>query len=96
MAKNTAVFSAEHVVHQALQIFGGMGYPRESEVERHYRDARLLGIGGGATEVMNEPIAKNLPLDWPTGGVDAVERGRQPEPEHHGCGRTAHGEHPDK
>ncbi|WP_370937361.1 acyl-CoA dehydrogenase family protein [Amycolatopsis sp. cg13] len=63
MAKNTAVFAAEHVVHEALQIFGGMGYMRESEVERHYRDARLLGIGGGATEVMNELIAKSLPLD---------------------------------
>jgi acyl-CoA dehydrogenase len=33
---------------------------RGSEVERHYRDARILGIGGGATEVMNDLIAKAL------------------------------------
>ncbi|MEU8413485.1 acyl-CoA dehydrogenase family protein [Amycolatopsis japonica] len=63
MAKNTAVYACDHVVNEALQIFGGMGYMRESEVERHYRDARLLGIGGGANEVMNEIIAKNLNLD---------------------------------
>lgn len=63
MAKNTAVLAAEHVVHEAVQIFGGLGYMRESEVERHYRDARLLGIGGGASEVMNELIAKSLNLD---------------------------------
>jgi acyl-CoA dehydrogenase len=31
---------------------------RESEVERHYRDARILGIGGGATEVMTDLAAK--------------------------------------
>lgn len=62
MAKNTAVFAANHVVNEALQIFGGMGYMRESEVEMHYRDARLLGIGGGANEVMNEVISKSLAL----------------------------------
>jgi acyl-CoA dehydrogenase len=62
MAKNTAVFAADHVVNEALQIFGGMGYMRESEVEMHYRDARLLGIGGGANEVMNEGIAKGMAL----------------------------------
>jgi acyl-CoA dehydrogenase len=62
MAKNTAAFAANHVVNEALQIFGGMGYMRESEVEMHFRDARLLGIGGGANEVMNELIAKGLGL----------------------------------
>lgn len=63
MAKNTAVFACDYVVNEAVQIFGGMGYMRESEVERHYRDARLLGIGGGANEVMNEIISKSLGLD---------------------------------
>ena len=58
MAKNTAVFACDHVVDQAVQIHGGMGYMRESEVERHYRDARILGIGGGTNEMMNEIIAK--------------------------------------
>jgi len=31
-------------------------------VERHYRDARILGIGGGATEIMNEIIVKGIGL----------------------------------
>lgn len=44
-------------------MFGGMGYMRESEVEMHFRDGRLLGIGGGATEVMNEVISRSLGLD---------------------------------
>jgi acyl-CoA dehydrogenase len=62
MAKNTAVEACEYVVHQAVQIHGGYGYMRESEVERHYRDARILGIGGGTTEIMNEIIASRLGL----------------------------------
>ncbi|MEU1208724.1 acyl-CoA dehydrogenase family protein [Nocardia sp. NPDC005825] len=62
MAKNTAAMACEHVIHEAVQIFGGMGYIRENEVERLYRDGRLLSIGGGATEIMNEIIAKSLPL----------------------------------
>ena len=45
-----------------MQLHGGFGYMREAEVERHYRDARILGIGGGATEIMNEIIAKGIGL----------------------------------
>lgn len=60
IAKNQAVATAEFVVNEAVQLHGGTGYMRGSEVERHYRDARILGIGGGATEVMNDLIAKAL------------------------------------
>ncbi len=60
LAKNTAVAAAEHVAYQAVQIFGGMGYMRSSEVERHYRDVRVLAIGGGATDVMTEFAARRL------------------------------------
>ncbi|WP_182525279.1 acyl-CoA dehydrogenase family protein [Nocardioides dongkuii] len=60
MAKSTAVEAVEWVVSEAVQIHGGMGYMRESEIDRHYRDARILGIGGGATEVLNDLSAKLL------------------------------------
>ncbi len=60
IAKNQAVEAVEWVVSEAVQIHGGMGYMRESEIDRHYRDARILGIGGGATEVLNDLAAKLL------------------------------------
>ena len=60
IAKNQAVAACEFVVNEAVQLHGGAGYMRETEVERHYRDARILGIGGGATEVMKDLIAKAL------------------------------------
>ena len=60
MAKNTAVFACDYVVNEAVQLHGGMGYLRESEVERHYRDARLLGIGGGTNEIMTEVIGRRI------------------------------------
>jgi acyl-CoA dehydrogenase len=60
IAKNQCVAACEFVVNEAVQLHGGAGYMRGTEVERHYRDARILGIGGGATEVMNDLIAKAL------------------------------------
>ncbi|MGC5017551.1 acyl-CoA dehydrogenase family protein [Micromonospora sp. DT47] len=62
MAKNVAVAACGQVVDAALQLHGGFGYLRDAEVERHYRDARILGIGGGTTEIMNEIIAKGMGL----------------------------------
>jgi acyl-CoA dehydrogenase len=62
MAKNFSSDVAQEVCYEAVQIFGGMGYMRETLVERYSRDARLLPIGGGTTEIMNEIIAKTLGL----------------------------------
>lgn len=59
-AKNTAVEAGEWVANQAVQLFGGMGYMTESEVERQYRDMRILGIGGGTTEILTSLAAKTL------------------------------------
>jgi acyl-CoA dehydrogenase len=63
MAKNTAVEACDWVVDQAVQLHGGAGYLHGVEVERHYRDARILGIGGGTNEIMDEVIAARLGLD---------------------------------
>jgi acyl-CoA dehydrogenase len=46
------------VVAACQQFHGGMGYMRESAIERLWRDARILAIGGGATEVMLDEAAK--------------------------------------
>ncbi|MCR8916098.1 acyl-CoA dehydrogenase [Marinobacter panjinensis] len=62
MAKNFAVEVCEKVTREAVQIHGGMGYMRESVVERLYRDAKILSIGGGTDEIMKELIAKQMRL----------------------------------
>ena len=62
MAKNFSARVAQEVCYEAVQIFGGMGFMRETRVERLSRDARLLPIGGGTSEIMNEIIAKQLGL----------------------------------
>ncbi len=58
LAKQTAVECAAYVCDRAVQLHGGAGYMTGSEVERHYRDARILPIGGGATEVLTDLAAR--------------------------------------
>ncbi|MEE4021474.1 acyl-CoA dehydrogenase family protein [Gordonia sp. PKS22-38] len=59
-AKNTAVETGEWVANKAVQLFGGLGYMTGTEVERQYRDMRILGIGGGTTEILTGLAAKRL------------------------------------
>ena len=59
-AKNTAVETGEWVADRAVQLFGGLGYMTGTEVERQYRDMRILGIGGGTTEILSGLAAKRL------------------------------------
>lgn len=48
------------VAYDCLQIHGGFGYTKEYAIERMYRDVRVWSIGGGATEVMKNDIARRL------------------------------------
>jgi acyl-CoA dehydrogenase len=48
------------VMYACLQFHGGLGFMRETPIERMARDARVQSIGGGATEVMLEEVAKRL------------------------------------
>jgi acyl-CoA dehydrogenase len=59
-AKNTAMEAGGWVVDQAVQLHGGLGYMREAEVERQYRDMRVLGIGSGTSEVLTGLAARRL------------------------------------
>ena len=60
MAKAYCAELLNEVVYDCLQFHGGFGYIKESAIERMYRDARVQTIGGGATEVMLEEVAKRL------------------------------------
>lgn len=51
---------SNRVLYDCVQFHGGMGFVAETAVERMYRDVRINSIGGGATEVMLDEIAKRL------------------------------------
>ncbi|KTT24822.1 acyl-CoA dehydrogenase family protein [Pseudacidovorax intermedius] len=60
MLKAFGAETLQEVVHTCLQLHGGSGYIIGTPVERMARDARILTIGGGATEVMLEEVAKRM------------------------------------
>jgi acyl-CoA dehydrogenase len=60
MIKALAGTLVNAVMYDCLQFHGGMGYMRETPIERMARDARIQSIGGGATEVMLEEVAKRM------------------------------------
>ncbi|QEC46487.1 acyl-CoA dehydrogenase [Baekduia soli] len=62
MAKLVAARVACEVVDEAVQLFGGYGFIEETPIAMHYRDARILRIGGGTDEVQLEIIAKRMDL----------------------------------
>ena len=49
-----------HLLYDCQQFHGGSGYLRETTIERMVRDARVESVGGGATEVMLDEVAKRL------------------------------------
>ncbi len=60
MAKLFATEMAEKVCRDAIQVHGGYGYSREYPVERMYRDARLMTIGEGTSEIQRLVIARHV------------------------------------
>ncbi len=58
MAKLIAGELACKVADRCLQLHGGMGYMAETEISRIWRDARLITIGGGTSEIMKEILSK--------------------------------------
>jgi len=60
MAKLFATESAAEVSFEAMRILGGNGYSKDFPVERYYRDAPLVVIGGGTNELQRLIIARNL------------------------------------
>ena len=60
MAKLFATEVSERVCRNAIQIHGGYGYSREFEVERIYRDTRLMSIGEGTSEIQRLIIARSI------------------------------------
>jgi alkylation response protein AidB-like acyl-CoA dehydrogenase len=60
MCKLYASEIAMQVADQAVQIHGGYGYMKEYEVERYMRDAKLLEIGEGTSEIQRMVIARQI------------------------------------
>ena len=60
LLKNQATQTMAYCASEAVQLHGGAGFMRGMPIERMARDARIQSIGGGATEVMLEEVAKRM------------------------------------
>ncbi|OLE68855.1 hypothetical protein AUF78_14030 [archaeon 13_1_20CM_2_51_12] len=60
IAKLFATESAFEITHQALQVHGGIGYTKDLPMERYFRDARFMMIGGGTSEIMRFLIQREI------------------------------------
>lgn len=67
MAKLFATETSQEVAWQAMRIHGGAGYSKDLRIERYYRDAPLLVIGGGTNELQKLIIARRLVEKYPVG-----------------------------
>lgn len=67
MAKLFATETSQDVAWQAMRIHGGAGYSKDLRIERYYRDAPLLVIGGGTNELQKLIIARRLVEKYPVG-----------------------------
>ena len=59
-AKLFASEAAFEITHQALQVHGGIGYTKDLTIERYFRDARFMMIGGGTSEIMRFLIQREI------------------------------------
>jgi alkylation response protein AidB-like acyl-CoA dehydrogenase len=82
MAKLYASEASTWCADRAIQVHGGMGYMREMHVERYYRDAKLMEIGEGTSEIQRIVIARHVLKDagylkgWKTATVVIVSAAR--------------------
>ena len=63
MAKLFSSETAMEVTREAIQIYGGYGYVKEYDVERYFRDAKILEIGEGTSEIQRIIISREILKD---------------------------------
>lgn len=62
LLKVQATRTMEYCAREAMQILGGAGFMRGCRVERIYREVRVMAIGGGSEEIMNDLAARQMGL----------------------------------
>jgi alkylation response protein AidB-like acyl-CoA dehydrogenase len=84
LASRAKLYASEmvnRVVYKAVQVHGSAGFSRESDVERMYRDARVISIYEGTSEIQRMIIARDL-LANAAGGVKEASRPAERTPAH--------------